>query len=147
MGYALALLGRVVESATPAAACTHQLGFSLGPWDDDMHDIAAVYLEPAPVAQVSSASCRAVIDACILASFSPANQLDPHLLAERGTSQVAVGDCGGSLADDCSRSFQGSSNEIVVPCSAPADVAQMRPPWASTMPRQRYSPSPRPSVS
>lgn len=28
------------------AACTEQLGFQNGPWDDDMHTIPAVYLEP-----------------------------------------------------------------------------------------------------
>jgi hypothetical protein len=27
-------------------ACTSQLGFALGPWDDDMHHIPAVYLSP-----------------------------------------------------------------------------------------------------
>lgn len=28
------------------ADCTTQLGFKLGPWDDDLHDIADVYLNP-----------------------------------------------------------------------------------------------------
>lgn len=28
------------------AACTHQLGFTLGPWNDDMHQILWIYLEP-----------------------------------------------------------------------------------------------------
>jgi ribosomal protein S18 acetylase RimI-like enzyme len=27
------------------AACTRQLGFTLGPWDDDMHNVVAVYNE------------------------------------------------------------------------------------------------------
>jgi len=31
--------------ASAFAACTHQLGFTLDPWNDDMHQIPAVYLE------------------------------------------------------------------------------------------------------
>jgi hypothetical protein len=28
------------------ADCTHQLGFRLGPWNDDVHTIPSVYIEP-----------------------------------------------------------------------------------------------------
>ena len=43
-----------------------------------------------------------------------------------------------------SASVRGSTTWIVVPWPGPADSAQMRPPCASTMPLERYSPSPSP---